>query len=105
MPWMVTEFAVLAVRSFTMSVHANQARRREALQTLRSRGKYNLADAGPLERRQRFRPLLEQLERREMPALVINPTFAANITSDPNAATIMATINQAIRGLRKFLFG
>src|SRR3989442_6324760 len=28
--------------------------------------------------------------------LIINPTFAANINSDPNAATIKATINAAI---------
>src|SRR5258707_434566 len=45
----------------------------------------------------RFRPLLEQFEGRQLLALVINPTFASNITSDPNAATIEATINRAIQ--------
>ena len=44
----------------------------------------------------RIQPAFEQLERRQLMTLNINPTFAANITADPNAATIMATINRAI---------
>lgn len=47
----------------------------------------------------RVRPLLEELENRLVPALVINPIFAANITSDPNAAIIEATINTAIQNI------
>jgi hypothetical protein len=42
------------------------------------------------------RMYLEGLEDRRLLALTINPTFAANITSDPNAATIIATINRTI---------
>ncbi len=42
---------------------------------------------------------LEQLENRVLPALVITPTFAANIVGDPQAATIEATINTAIQSL------
>jgi hypothetical protein len=38
----------------------------------------------------------EQLERRQLLSLVINPTFASNIASDPAAATIEGTINTAI---------
>jgi hypothetical protein len=48
-------------------------------------------------RRPSRRPQLEWLEDRVVPALVINPTFAANIASDPSAAAIESTINQAIR--------
>jgi hypothetical protein len=47
----------------------------------------------------RFQPLLEQLERRELPALVIHPTFESSITHDPNAAKIEGTINAAIRAM------
>jgi Ca2+-binding RTX toxin-like protein len=49
--------------------------------------------------RARFRPLVEQLEARNVPTLVINPTFGPTITADPNAATIEATINTAIANL------
>jgi hypothetical protein len=45
----------------------------------------------------RCRPSLESLEDRVVPALVINPTFATDITSDPNATAIENTINQAIQ--------
>jgi hypothetical protein len=45
----------------------------------------------------RFRPTLEPLERRDVPSLVINPTFDSSITSDPNAAKIEGTINRAIQ--------
>ena len=38
----------------------------------------------------------EQLEPRQVLSLTINPTFAPNIMSDPQAATIEATINRAI---------
>ena len=49
-------------------------------------------------RKRGFRPLeLETLEARTVPALVIVPTWDPTITSDPNAATIEATINQAIQ--------
>jgi Ca2+-binding RTX toxin-like protein len=40
--------------------------------------------------------IVERLERRQLLALTINPTFAPNIVSDPNAATIEATINRTI---------
>jgi hypothetical protein len=45
----------------------------------------------------RFRPTLEPLERRDVPSLVINPTFDSSITSDPNAAKIEGTIKMAIQ--------
>ena len=45
----------------------------------------------------------EQLEARDLPALTIVPTFAANILSDPNSATIQATINTAIQNLEKLV--
>jgi hypothetical protein len=45
----------------------------------------------------RFRPRLEQLESRVVPAFVINPTFDSTITNDKNAATIEATINTVIQ--------
>src|SRR4051812_27410882 len=35
-------------------------------------------------------------------ALVITPTYAANITGDPNAATIIGTINSAIQEYQNF---
>ena len=38
----------------------------------------------------------EELEDRQLLALVINPTFGASILNDPNAATIEKTINTAI---------
>src|SRR5204863_1786681 len=41
-------------------------------------------------------PLFEPLENRVVPAFVIVPTFASNITNDPNAATIIASINRTI---------
>jgi hypothetical protein len=47
--------------------------------------------------RTRFRPGFEQLEARVTPAFAITPTFDSTITSDPNAATIEATINTAIQ--------
>src|SRR5205085_11026345 len=50
-----------------------------------------------------FRPVVEPLEDRRMLALTINPTFAANITSDPNAAVIMATINRTIAAYQSFI--
>src|ERR1043165_3993012 len=53
----------------------------------------------PKHTRNSFRPRIEELEDRNLLALVINPVFAANITSDPNAATIMATINTAIQNV------
>lgn len=37
-----------------------------------------------------------------MPALVIHPTFDSSITTDPDAAKIMATINTAIQGFEHF---
>jgi hypothetical protein len=40
--------------------------------------------------------ILDALEARRLLALTINPTFDSTITSDPNAATIMNTINTAI---------
>ena len=43
-----------------------------------------------------FRPHFDKLEDRQLLALVINPTFDASITTDPNAATIEKTINTAI---------
>jgi dockerin type I repeat protein len=47
----------------------------------------------------RYRSLwLEPLEDRAVPAFIIIPTFASNITSDPNAALIMASINRVILG-------
>jgi hypothetical protein len=49
-----------------------------------------------LSRRPGRQPKLEWLENRVVPALVINPTFDSTIKSDPNAATIENTINQAI---------
>ncbi len=45
----------------------------------------------------RFRPRLEQLESRVVPAFVINPTFDSTITNDNNAATIEASINTVIK--------
>src|SRR2546423_1275674 len=50
-----------------------------------------------------LRPAVEELELRTMLSLVINPTFAANITSDPNAATIEATINRTIAAYESFI--
>ncbi len=68
------------------------------------------------ERRSRLRPrrrasgrllgidhFIERLEARQLLSFVINPTFAANITSDPNAATIEATINTAIANYEQVL--
>ena len=50
----------------------------------------------PRDSRARFRPLVEQLETRLLPSLVINAIFDSTITKDPNAATIERTINTAI---------
>ena len=50
-------------------------------------------------RRRSSRPQFEELETRTVPALVINPTFAANIVSDPSSATIESTINLAIQNI------
>ena len=47
--------------------------------------------------RARVRPSLEQLELRDLPALVINPIFDTTITHDPNATKIEGTIDAAIR--------
>ncbi len=59
--------------------------------------------AGGPTRQTRFQPLLEQLERRELPALVIHPTFDSSITHDPNAAKIEGTINAAIRAVENYI--
>ncbi len=48
-------------------------------------------------------PVVLELEARTMLSLTINPTFAANITSDPNAAAIMATINRTIAAYESFI--
>jgi hypothetical protein len=40
--------------------------------------------------------MVEQLEDRVVPAFVIHATFASNIQTDPNAATIEASINRVI---------
>jgi PKD domain len=53
--------------------------------------------------RARARPTLEQLELRDLPALVINPIFDTTITHDPNAAKIEGTINAAIRTFEAFI--
>jgi hypothetical protein len=47
-------------------------------------------------RRARTRYLLDLLEARQLLSFTITPTFDSTITSDPNAATIENTINQAI---------
>jgi hypothetical protein len=47
-------------------------------------------------KRRPFQLRLERLEDRVVPSLVINPTFDASITNDPNAAAIEATINRTI---------
>ena len=39
---------------------------------------------------------LEALENRVVPAFVINPTFASSITSDPNSAAIISSINRVL---------
>src|SRR4051812_19580168 len=52
----------------------------------------------------RFRPRLEHLEAREVPALVINPTFGPTILADPQAAKIMASINAAIQKLESYIY-
>src|SRR4051812_45343478 len=61
----------------------------------------------PLGRNARLRSAvdgaLENLEQRRLLALVINPTFAANIQSDPDAATIEATINRTIAAYQSFI--
>ncbi len=53
---------------------------------------------GPRRPARKNRALLtvEVLEDRRVPALVIKPTFDVSITSDPQAATIEATINESI---------
>ncbi len=52
-----------------------------------------------VRREQANRLGLELLESRDLPSLLIVPTFASNITTDPNAATIEATINTAIHNI------
>ncbi len=54
------------------------------------------ASARRARQRQRMLLGLEGLEDRVVPTLTIVPTFAANIQSDPNAATIEATIKATI---------
>ena len=60
--------------------------------------RFSAVQAGENDRRLKAsaRAVCEQLERRQLLSLVINPTFASNITSDPAAATIEGTINTAI---------
>src|SRR6266849_7910859 len=58
-----------------------------------------IADNEKRPRSRQFQPCLELLEVRVVPAFVITPTFGSTITSDPNAATIEATINTAIQNL------
>ncbi len=53
--------------------------------------------------RGRFRAGLETLERRDLLTLTINPTFASNIISDPNAAAIEATINRTIAAYQNLI--
>ncbi len=55
--------------------------------------------ARQLQSGRRARLGLEPLESRDLPSLVIVPTFASNITSDPNAAAIESTINTAIQNI------
>src|SRR5262249_46770648 len=56
-----------------------------------------------VRRRRSVRLLVEQIEDRTVPALVINPTFDSSITSDPNAAKIEATINTAIQIMESYI--
>ncbi len=68
-----------------------------ACHALLSRLRLRPVVADPLAKRRRFRPQLEQLEDRVVPAFVITPTFDTTITSDPNAAKIEASINRVIQ--------
>jgi hypothetical protein len=63
------------------------------------KGKKSKGSSLPRDQGARFRPVVEQLELRDLPSLVINPTFASSITRDPNAATIESTINTAIHNI------
>jgi hypothetical protein len=54
---------------------------------------------GPTRRAPTVKLGVEVLEERQLLALVINPTFASTITSDPSAATIESTINRAIQNI------
>jgi hypothetical protein len=62
----------------------------------RKAGLSRRASAQAKRPRRQFRPRLEPCEERVLLTLDIVPTFAANITSDPNAAIIMDSINRVI---------
>ncbi len=67
----------------------------------RPRRKLAPGKARPL--RAHFQPQIEQLETRDLPALTIIPTFAANILADPQAAIIEATINTTIQNYESII--